>query len=243
MWEKVAFAAIKILYPPLAKRAHMYLRKKKFEFLQQSLYRHFPPQFWGDKGENKSIRLGCSTHDYQLAYIDFIDYSRNHKNWLGLKLPMSILLAGSGTFNNPYLVDFTNDSYAKSLVLIKYDFFKEKLPVFLENFNSQLNKLSFYKLEYQVMRDLGNVVEWLEQANRAMFNHFQMKCVLYVVENQYSEVEGGHFKQKRRSFPLETIFFDAFPEMYQTLLKYIKAKLISHKSEIKLALVFKRYTK
>lgn len=96
---------------------------------------------------------------------------------------MSILLAGSGTFNNPYLVDFMNDSYAKSLVLIKYDFFKEKLPVFLENFNSQLDKLSFYKLEYQVMRDLGNVVEWLEQANRAMFNHFQMKCVLYVVEN------------------------------------------------------------
>ena len=152
---------------------------------------------------------------------------------------MPILLAGSGTYNNPYLLDFIDDTYAKSLVLIKYDFFKETLPIFLENFNSQLNKLSFYKLEMQVMRDLGNVVEWLEKANRAMFNHFDIKCVLCIVENQYSEIEGGLFKQKRRSFPLETIFFDAFPEMYITLLRYICSKLISHSSEVKLALVFK----
>lgn len=156
---------------------------------------------------------------------------------------MPILLAGSGTYNNPYKIDFIEDTYAKSLVLIKYDFFKEKLPIFLENFNSQLYKLSFFKLEKQVMRDLGNVVEWLEKANRAMFNHFDMKCVLYIIENQYTEVEGGVFKQKRRSFPLETIFFDAFPEMYIQLLRYIKSKLISQKSEIRLALVFKRFTK
>lgn len=43
LWEKVVFVTVKLLYPPFAKRAHMILRKKKFEFLQQSLYRHFPP--------------------------------------------------------------------------------------------------------------------------------------------------------------------------------------------------------
>jgi|TARA_B110000285_G_C14901717_1_gene503597 hypothetical protein len=94
-----------------------------------------------------------------------------------------------------------------------------------------------------VLRDLGNVVAWLEKANRAMFNHFNIKCVLYIIENQYTEVEGGVFKQKRRSFPLETIFFEAFPEMYRTLLSYLKAKLISNKSEIRLCLVFKRFSK
>lgn len=31
--------------------------------------------------------------------------------------------------------------------------------------------------------------------------------------------------------------------MFETLLRYIKSKLISHKSEIRLALVFKKYTK
>jgi len=156
---------------------------------------------------------------------------------------MPVVLAGSGTFNSPYYVDFMEDPYAKSLALIHFDFFKDKLPPFMENFNSQLHKLSFFKLELQVMRDLSNVVEWIEKANRAMFSHFDMKCVLYIIENQYTEIEAGKYKQKRRSFPLESIFFDAFPEMYLVLLRYIKSKLISHKSEIKLCLMFRRHTK
>ena len=126
--------------------------------MRKALYLNFPFIFWGDKGTNKSVRLGCSEGDYQLAYIDFIDYAKNEQNWIGLKLPMPILLAGGGTFNNPYHLDFIEDSYAKSLVLIKYDFFKDKLPVFLENFNCQLNKLSFYKLRWQVMADISKTV-------------------------------------------------------------------------------------
>lgn len=131
----------------------------------------------------------------------------------------------------------------KSIALIKFDFFKEKLPVFLENFNSQLNKLSFFKMEVQVMRDLQKAVRWLEKANLCMFHHFGVKAVLYITENQYTEIEKGVFKQKRRSFPLETVFFDGFPEMFYTLLRYVRDKLISQKSEIRLVLVFKRYTK
>ena len=129
------FIIVKVVYAPLAKTVHHNLRQKKFKALQQALYMNFSPQFWGDKDDNRSIRLGCSK-DFQLAYIDFIDYSKNHSNWLGLKLPMPILLSGSGTFNNPYNLDYINDVFAKSLVLIKYEFFKDKLPVFLENFNT-----------------------------------------------------------------------------------------------------------
>lgn len=154
---------------------------------------------------------------------------------------MPILLAGNGTFNNPYNVDFHEDVFAKSLVLLKFEFFREKLPIFLENFNSQLGKLSFYKLEFQIMRDLSNVVEWLEKANMTMFNHYSTKCTLFILENQYTEVEGGVFKQKRRSFPLETIFFEAFPEMYLSLIRYVKERMISKKSEIRIALVFNKY--
>mmetsp|Transcript_41110 Transcript_41110/g.62469 ORF Transcript_41110/g.62469 Transcript_41110/m.62469 type:complete len:409 (+) Transcript_41110:2758-3984(+) len=241
--EKWAFVFFNVFYPPLSKTFHFYLRKKKFEVLQGAIYLHFPPQFWTDKGDNKSIRLGCSKCDYQLAYFDFIDYEKKRENWLGLKVPMPILLAGAGTFNHPYKLDYERDIYAKSLVLIKFDFFQDKLPIFLENFNTQLAKLSFLKLETQVMRDLSKTVRWLESANLAMFNHFNIKCILYLVENQYTEVEMGVFKQKRRSFPLESIFFEAFPEMYVTLLRYVKAKIMSHKSEIRLALVFKRFDK
>lgn len=93
------------------------------------------------------------------------------------------------------------------------------------------------------MADLSKTVQWLERANQTMFNHFGIKCVLYLVENQYKEVELGKFRQTRRSFPLESIFFEAFPEMFESLLDYVKQKQISRKSEIRLALVFKKYTK
>ena len=104
-----------------------------------------------------------------------------------------------------------------------------------------MGKLSFYKMDIQVQRDLAKTVEWLEKANKALFNHFGVKCMLYIVENQYSEVEQGVIKQKRRSFPLESLFFDAFPDMFLTLINYIKSKLISGKSEVRLVLAFRRF--
>ena len=100
------FVLAKVLCPPIAKSVHYWFRRSKFRKLQTALYNHFTPQFWGDKGDNQSIRLGCSEANYQLAYFDFIDFRRNSKNWLGLKLPMPILIAGSGTFNDPYTLDF-----------------------------------------------------------------------------------------------------------------------------------------
>lgn len=120
-----------------------------------------------------------------MAYIDFLDFSQTKQNWDGVKLPMSILLAGNGTFNNPYNIDFQNDVYAKSLVLLRYEFFRDKLPIWLQNFNTQLSKLSFFKMEVTLMRDLTNVVEWVEKANLSMFNHFDCKAVVYIIENQY----------------------------------------------------------
>jgi hypothetical protein len=93
------------------------------------------------------------------------------------------------------------------------------------------------------MRDLQKTVRWLEKANATMFHHFGVKAVLYITENQYTEIDTGVFKQKRRSFPLETVFFDGFPEMFYTLLRYVRDKLISGKSEIRLCIVFKKHTK
>ena len=100
------------------------------------MFRNFPPQFWGNRGDNKTFRLGCCESDYNLAYIDFLDFEKTRENWLGVKLNMPVLLAGSGTYHHPYNIDYRDDSFAKSLVLIKYSFFYEKLPIFFENFNS-----------------------------------------------------------------------------------------------------------
>jgi hypothetical protein len=38
------------------------------------------------------------------------------------------------------------------------------------------------------MRDLTKTVRWFERANKTIFHQFGLKCVLYVIENQYTEV-------------------------------------------------------
>lgn len=82
------------------------------------------------------MRLGCSKSDYRLAYIDFIDFSKTKEEWEGVQIPMPILVAGSGTFNTPFNLDFADDVFMKSLVFINFDYYKDKLPFFFENFNS-----------------------------------------------------------------------------------------------------------
>ena len=58
---------------------------------------------------------------------------------------MTLLLAGSGTFNNPYFLHFEDDPLAKSLVYLHKESMKKKLPIFFENLNTLLTKTSFYK--------------------------------------------------------------------------------------------------
>lgn len=44
------------------------------------------------------------------------------------------------------------------------------------------------------MADLSNTIEWLHKINTTMLQHFGIKCILYVIENSYSEVEKNVFK-------------------------------------------------
>lgn len=55
------------------------------------------------------------------------------------------MLAGSGTFNSPYYLNFEDDSLAKSVVYFHKETLKPKLPLFFENLNTLLGKMSFYK--------------------------------------------------------------------------------------------------
>jgi len=59
-WEKIVFVLSKLIYPPLAKAIHYRLRRNRFSKLQHGLFRSFTPQFWSDKGDNKTLRLGVS---------------------------------------------------------------------------------------------------------------------------------------------------------------------------------------
>jgi hypothetical protein len=44
------------------------------------------------------------------------------------------------------------------------------------------------------MKDLSEVIEWIELGNKALFAPVDTKMTLYLFENSYREVLGGSFK-------------------------------------------------
>jgi len=129
--------------------------------------------------------VSTAAHDGHLAYIDFLDKSKSKADYKAPKLPITLLLSGSGTFNSPYTLDFEGDPYAKSLVCFDKEELKPKLPLFFENMNTLLSKLSFFKLNRQAMKDLADVVDWVDVGNKTLFNPLNIKATLYMFENSY----------------------------------------------------------
>ena len=90
------------------------------------------------------------------------------------------------------------------------------------------------------MRDLAEIVDWIELGNKTLFNPLDTKATLYLFENSYEEnEEDADFKQKRRSFPMEAVVFESFPDVFKALIQFIQGKLFGGNSEIRLGLVFK----
>jgi len=92
------------------------------------------------------------------------------------------------------------------------------------------------------MKDLSDIIEWVEIGNKTIFNPLDIKMTLYLFENSYQDVEGGSFKQRRRSMPLESLVFEAFPSLFKSLIKFVQLKLLNKKSEIRFGLVLKPTT-
>jgi hypothetical protein len=92
-----------------------------------------------------------------------------------------------------------------------------------------------------VLKDLDSVVEWIEYGNDYLFNPIGIKFTLFLFENTY-KVEDSSL-QKRRSFPIDSMLLNAFPEAFKKLIRFVKYKKFSKKSEIKLGLVFSKLNK
>jgi hypothetical protein len=44
------------------------------------------------------------------------------------------------------------------------------------------------------MKDLSDIITWIELGNKTLFNPLDTQMTLYLFENSYMEVEGGSFK-------------------------------------------------
>ncbi len=63
------------------------------------------------------MRVHCSKNDYTVCNIDFLDYYQSFEAYHGPKTPLTVLLTGLGTFNNPYFLNYKEDPYAKQIVM------------------------------------------------------------------------------------------------------------------------------
>jgi len=96
-----------------------------------------------------------------------------------------LLFAGDGSMSTPYKLNFTEDSLAKSIVYLDKSQLRTKLPPFFENLNTMLDRLSFFKFNRQTMKDLSDIIEWVEVGNKTIFNPLDTKMTLYLFENSY----------------------------------------------------------
>ena len=107
----------RIVCPPISDSVHRSIRRRHFNLLQDEIYKTFNLEFWAMNGsQGKTLRVATSTNDYQLAYLDFIDFEKEKSDYIGPQLPLTLLLAGRGTFNSPYYLNFEHDALAKSVV-------------------------------------------------------------------------------------------------------------------------------
>lgn len=111
---------------------------------------------------------------------------------------MIILISGTGSFNNPYNIDYNDDPYIKSILFLnkKCNFLiclilrlelKPKLPMFLENLASLLRRLSFYNLTGQTLKDLNTLLDHIDFGNKHLFHPIGVKLTLYLFENKYGD--------------------------------------------------------
>ena len=91
------------------------------------------------------------------------------------------------------------------------------------------------------MRDLSEVLDWIEVGNKTLFNPLDTQATLYLFDNQYYETskDEGNFKQRCRSFPMEAVVFDSLPEIYEAMVKFTRDRILTGNSEIRLGLVFR----
>lgn len=71
------------------------------------------------------------------------------------------------------------------------------------------------------MRDLDEIIDWIDLGNKTLFNPVDVKATLYIFENYYEETNNGSYKQKRRSLPLDPLVFESFERLYKELIRFI----------------------
>jgi len=243
-WTKpqtLTYLLFRFLYPPFAAVYHKKIRSQHYQQFKAVMEQNFDETFWNDSVGNSSMRVLCTKNDHTVCHLDFLDYYKTFEEYQGPALPMTMLVSGLGSFNSPYHLNHMEDPYIKQIVLFNYKFLKDKLPIYFDYLNGLLHKLSFLSFTGQILKDLDQVVEWVEYGNEHIFSALNLKLTLYLFENMYKTSENS--LQKRRSFPMDQMLLNSFPHAFKKLIRFVKYKKFTKRSEIRLGLVLSKLDK
>ena len=84
---------------------------------------------------------------------------------------------------------------------------------------------------------MKQILEWIDLANKSLFQPLKIHVTLWLFENSFVKVE-GKLVQRRRSLPIESAYLQAFPDIYKRLIGFIKSKMFRERSEVRLGLNF-----
>ena len=109
----------KVIYFPLYYVIDRKLKKIKFMNLIKLVQNHKENLF---RENGYTVKFTCSS-DQTLCYFDFVNYNQSILNWQNqTKFPLSLVLAGEGTFLYPLHLDFEDPQYKSLFFSInKYD--------------------------------------------------------------------------------------------------------------------------
>lgn len=69
-------------FPYMADWVHRAFRRKHYKDAASYLYQQFDIAHWEDN-TGKTIRFSCDKQNYQLAYVDFLDFGKKKADFSG----------------------------------------------------------------------------------------------------------------------------------------------------------------
>ena len=97
--DRTQHTFFKLFLPYLSAYSSGSIRRRIFRRAQHHLNKAMPESFWTDQF-NRQFRLSFSKET--VLCVDFIDQRLKRADFKGPKLPLTILISGQGTMENPF---------------------------------------------------------------------------------------------------------------------------------------------
>lgn len=135
--------------------------------------------------EHIKIKIGVSKH-LELCYIDFLDTRIHSDEYEGIKFPLTVLCCGTGTYQDPFYVEFDNDPLVKQVSkLCEQKIWKK----FIKNLNTKLHCLQLSAFNTMINYRLNDVLGLITEMNDGPFGSIGFQVSLWFVKLTKQQID------------------------------------------------------